>query len=126
VAWCCWREAPDRIVYQRIVFAHPLPPHPHRSRFVQPWFDVALKAFQLGVDAQSVIALRMIRLASGGARAQNEAQRMVMEKITAVAEAQTAAATAILNGHEDHEVFSKTLGAFDRHVRANKRRLSRK
>jgi hypothetical protein len=91
-----------------------------------PWFDVALKAFQLGVDAQSVIALRMIRLASGGAGAQNEAQRMVMEKITAVAEAQTAAATAILNGHEDHEVFSKTIGAFDRHVRANKRRLSRK
>jgi hypothetical protein len=91
-----------------------------------PWLDVALKAFQLGVDAQSVIALRMIRLAAGGARAQDEAQRMVIEKITAVADAQNAATSAILNGHQDHVVVAKTLGAFDKHVRANKRRLSRK
>jgi hypothetical protein len=90
-----------------------------------PWFDVAIKAMQLGVDAQNVMMLRMIRLAAGGAQAQSEAQRMVLEKITAVAEAQTAATSAILDGHEDHVIVSKTLGAFDKHVRANKRRLSR-
>ena len=91
-----------------------------------PWFDVALKAIQLGVEAQSVIALRMVRLAAGGALAQSEAQRMVMEKIAAVAEAQTAVAAGILNGHEDHVVANKALGTFKKRVRANKRRLSRK
>ena len=90
-----------------------------------PWLDLALKTFQLSVEAQSVIALRMIRLAAGGARAQSEAQRMVIEKIAAVAEAQTAVASAILDGHEDHVVAGKALGAFAKHVRANQRRLTR-
>jgi hypothetical protein len=90
-----------------------------------PWLEVALKATQLCVDAQSVMALRMIRLAAGGARAQGEAQRMVVEKVAAIAEAQAAAITAALNGHQDHVIVTKTLGAFDRRVRANKRRLSR-
>ncbi len=91
-----------------------------------PWFDVALKAIQLGVEAQSVIALRMVRLAAGGALAQSEAQRMVIEKFAAVAEVQTAVAAGFLNGHEDHVVASKALGAFKKRVRANKRRLSRR
>jgi hypothetical protein len=104
----------------------PYSPHLHnRCPLFNPWLELTLKAIQLGIDAQSVIALRMIRLAAGGARAHSEAQRMVMEKFTAVAEAQTAAASAILNGHHDHVVVSKTLGAFDKRVRANKRRLSR-
>jgi hypothetical protein len=91
-----------------------------------PWFDVALKAIQLGVEAQSVIALRMARLAAGGALAQSEAQRMVMEKFAAVAEVQTAVAAGFLNGHEDHVVAGKALGAFKKRVRANQRRLSRR
>ncbi len=91
-----------------------------------PWFDVALKAIQLGVEAQSVIALRMVRLAAGGALAQSEAQRMVMEKFAAVAEVQTAVAAGLLNGHQDHVVATKALGAFKKRVRANKRRLSRR
>ena len=90
-----------------------------------PWFDVALKAIQLGVEANNVIALRMVRLAAGGALAQNEAQRMVMEKFAAVAEMQTTVAAGLLNGHEDHVVATKALGAFKKRVRANKRRLSR-
>jgi hypothetical protein len=40
---------------------------------------------QLGFDAQS--ALRMMRLAAGGARGQNEARRMVIEKTVAGVEA---------------------------------------
>jgi hypothetical protein len=92
---------------------------------LNPWFEVALKATQLCVDAQSVMALRMMRLAAGGARAQGEAQRMVVEKIAAIAEAQAAAISAALDGHQDHVIVSKTLGAFDKRVRANKRRLSR-
>jgi hypothetical protein len=101
-------------------------PHSRYPPLFNPWFDVALKAIQLGVEAQSVIALRMVRLATGGVHAQNEAQRMVMEKIAAIAEVQTAMATGILNGHEDHVVATKALGAFKKRVRANKRRLSRR
>ena len=44
-----------------------------------PWLDLSFKAFQLGLETQSVVALRMMRLASGGARAQTEARRMVSE-----------------------------------------------
>jgi hypothetical protein len=49
---------------------------------------------------------------------------MVVEKIAAIAEAQAAAISAVLEGHQDHVIVSKTLGAFDKRVRANKRRLS--
>ena len=96
-----------------------------RCPLFNPWLEVAFKATQLCVDAQSVMALRMMRLAEGAARAQGEAQRMVVEKIAAIAEAQAAAISAVLDGHQDHVIVSKTLGAFDKRVRANKRRLSR-
>lgn len=79
---------------------------------------------QLGVEAQTVIALRMMRLASGGVHAQDEAQRMITEKIVAVAEAQTAAIAAMINGDKDHVVAAKALRTFKKRVRANKRRLS--
>jgi hypothetical protein len=55
---------------------------------------------QLGFDAQRVIALRMTRLAAGGAAGQNESYRMVAEKIAAVREAQTVAAIAIAAGQK--------------------------
>ena len=91
-----------------------------------PWLALAFKAMQLGIDAQSVIALRMMRLAAGGARGQAEAQRMVAEKAAAVAEAQVATTTAIVTGRKDHVVAGKALGAIRKRVRANKRRLSRR
>jgi hypothetical protein len=50
-----------------------------------PWLAFSLNAFQMGVEAQSVIALRMLRLASGNARRETEATRMVTEKIAAAA-----------------------------------------
>ena len=59
-----------------------------------PWLSLSLKAFQLGIEAQRVIALRMLSFAAGGANAQAEANRMVTEKILAAVEAQTAAAVA--------------------------------
>jgi hypothetical protein len=89
-----------------------------------PWVVLSMRAFQLGVEAQSVIALRMLRFASGDVRGQAELNRMIVEKIAAVAEAQVAATTAIMNGHKDHVVAGKALTVFKKHVRANKRRLS--
>ena len=61
---------------------------------LNPWFALSFKAVQLGIDAQNVMALRMMRLASGGTPAQNEMTRMVIEKATAAGEAQLAAVGA--------------------------------
>ncbi len=35
-----------------------------------PWLALTLKTFQLGLEAQTVVALRMLRLASGDIRGQ--------------------------------------------------------
>ena len=83
-----------------------------------------MRAFQLSWEAQSVIALRMMRLASGDVRGQVELNRMVVEKITAAAEAQVAVAAAIMNGHKDHVIAGKALTVYKKRVRANRRRLS--
>jgi hypothetical protein len=94
------------------------------NRELNPWVVLTMRAFQLSWEAQSVIALRMLRLASGDVRGQAELNRMVVEKITAAAEAQVAAAAASRNGHKDHVVAGKALSVYKKRVRANRRRLS--
>jgi hypothetical protein len=93
---------------------------------INPWFALSLKAVQMGIEAQSVIALRMLRLASGGARMEAEASPMVTEKISAASEAQTVAAVATMSGQPQHVVAGKTLKVYKKHVRANRQRLSRR
>jgi surfactin synthase thioesterase subunit len=93
---------------------------------LNPWISFSIKAWQLGFEAQSVIALRMMRMAAGGARADAEASRMLCEKIVAAREAQLAATTAVMQGHKDHVVAGKALAVYSKHVNANKRRLSRR
>jgi hypothetical protein len=92
---------------------------------LNPWFSFGLKAWQIGLEAQSVIALRMLRLAVGGARAEAEASRMVSEKILAAGEAQAAAVMAAMRGHKEHVIASRALNVYGKRVRANRRRLSR-
>ena len=91
-----------------------------------PWLTLGLKTIQMGVEVQSVIALRMLRLAAGGALMEAEATRMLTEKPAAAAEAQAVAAVAAMKGHPQHVVAGKTLKVFKKRVRANKRRLSRR
>lgn len=89
-----------------------------------PWLSFGLKARQIGLEAQGVIAVRMLRLSAGGARAEAEASRMVTEKILAADEAQMAAA-AVMSGRKKHVVARKALNVYGKRVRANRRRLSR-
>ena len=91
---------------------------------VDPWISFGLKAWQLGLEAQNVIALRMLRLASGDVRGQAELNRMVVEKITAAVEAQVAAGAAMMTGRKDHVIAGKALAVYKNRVRANRRRLS--
>ena len=90
-----------------------------------PWVELSLKAVQMGMEAQSVIARRMLGLATGSARMEAEASRMVTDKVAAAAEAQPVAAVSALNCRSPHVVASKAPRVPKKRVRANKRRLSR-
>jgi hypothetical protein len=91
-----------------------------------PWLSLTFKTMQLGFDAQNVIALRMMRFAAGGPGGQNEARRMVTEKIAAGVQTQLTAVSGIMTGKKDTVVAGNILRVLQKRVRANKRRLSRK
>lgn len=91
-----------------------------------PWFSLTFKTIQLGFEAQNVIALRMMRLAAGGASASTEARRMISDKIAAGVEMQAVAASGAASGHRDTVVAGKVLRVLKKRVHANKRRLSRR
>jgi len=62
------------------------------------WFSVSSQTAMLALEAQSVIALRLMRIAAGGALARSETTRMVMEKAQALGEAQAVAAVGSVTG----------------------------
>ncbi len=73
---------------------------------------------------QQVVALRLARIAGGGASAQREAALMVTEKIGALAEAQALMLHACSTGNVDR-ASKRLLALYSRRVKANRRRLSR-
>jgi hypothetical protein len=89
------------------------------------WFALSSQALMLGFEAQRVIWLRLMRLATGGARSQAEAQRMVTEKFAAFAEAQTAAVTTAIEGGGSRRLGKKVAGVYKKRMRDNRRRLTR-
>jgi hypothetical protein len=89
-----------------------------------PWhayFQLAQAAW----DANVVVTMRLARLASGGALAQREAQRMVMEKGLTFAEAQMAAAVKMMTGVGIAGATESASNIYRRKVRSNRRRLVR-
>lgn len=97
------------------------------TRIYSAWFALSLQATRLAWEAQSVVALRLMRIASESARGRrSETHRMVAEKIAALTEAQAAAAIAAVGGGGAHRVAKKVLGVYKRRVRRNKKRLARK
>ena len=86
-------------------------------------FNLSLDAMRLGMEAQSVIALRMLKVAAGGAAADVEMRRMIAEKVGAAAELQTKAAIALMSGGS--LTPQATISHYRRKVRANRRRLSK-
>jgi hypothetical protein len=45
-----------------------------------PWLRVGLDACSLGLEASSVVGLRAVKIAAGGAAAEIEMRRMIREK----------------------------------------------
>lgn len=82
------------------------------------WYSLGLSMMRLGLEAQQVVALRLMRLAAGGPLAVAETQRMVAEKAGAMAEA----GVSLALGAPPAAVIRRARSA----VRANRRRLTRR
>jgi hypothetical protein len=80
----------------------------------RPWYQLTM----LAIESQTVVALRLMKLAGGGTAAADEARRMVTEKISTGA----LAATTIFTGGGVDKAIKQTR----RQVRSNARRLSRR
>jgi hypothetical protein len=80
-----------------------------------PWVRFAVDTTLLGVEAQTVIGIRLSQIVFGQATPA-ESQRMITEKMLAFMEA----ATTVATGGSAHKV----VRGYRRHVKANVRRLS--
>ncbi len=81
------------------------------------WWKFSRDLFVANLEAQQVIALRVHKLALGGPLAQEEAQRMVSEKVSASVEA----ATTVVTGGSPQKVLRR----YRTIMRANAKRLSK-
>ena len=87
-----------------------------------PWIGIGFDAWRLGLEASTVIGLRTLKIAQGGAAGEAEAQRMVSEKVKAGLALQTVALTGGL-GLTPASASARTLAHYRRKVSANRRRL---
>jgi hypothetical protein len=81
------------------------------------WMNFAFDSALLCAEAQEVMGLRLMRIASGGIHAEREAHLMVAEKSIAFAGAAASLATG--------DSLDTILRHYRRLVRANKHRLLR-
>ena len=94
------------------------------SRKRHPWVGVGFDTWSLALEASTVIGLRTLKIAAGGAAGEAEARRMVSEKIDAGLALQTMTLTGAL-GFTPHGAAARTITHYRRKVRANRRRLSK-
>src|SRR5262249_55701221 len=92
---------------------------------MNPW-SYSLDLARLGLEAQWVIALRMMRLAAGDDLASREAQRMIVEKGAAAVGTQMAAAAALASARGPALATKRAYGTYKRAVSRNRHRLSRR
>jgi len=95
-----------------------------RRRKTDPWTRVAADAWLLGIEASTVVSLRMLKLAAGGPAARTESRRMVSEKLAAAQSWQRLALTGGLGGSAP-TAAGRTLRHYRRKVKANRRRLQK-
>ena len=89
-----------------------------------PWLSLTMNTMRLGVEAQSVIGLRLAKAAWGGTDAQDEARLMIAEKAQAAIDAQLVMARSVMMG-QPHLGAARAVALYRRRVKANQRRLSR-
>lgn len=84
-----------------------------------------LEATRFVAEAQTVVWMRLILLASGRRRSGREAMRMVSEKVVTFADAEFAAAKALADGEGLLVAAERAYSPVRRRVHANNRRLMR-
>jgi len=89
------------------------------------WLRIGFDAWLLGIEASSVIGLRALKIAAGGANAHAETNLMIKEKIAAGLALQGKALSGTL-GLTAHRATAGTLACYRRKVRANQRRLTKR
>ncbi len=87
------------------------------------WTSMAYKSTMLAIEAQQVIAMRLTKMAMGGADVQKEAELMVSEKVETAAESSRMMMMAMLGGKSDLGA-EKVMDLYRRKVTANRKRLS--
>jgi hypothetical protein len=89
--------------------------------FLKSWFDAA----QFGLEAQSVIAMRLMKIAAGGREGTAECTLMVTEKFDAVGASVTAGAFALAGGKSMEAAAQLAMIPVRCRVHANHLRLTR-
>ena len=89
---------------------------------INPWFALGLQTARLSWEAQTVLALRMMRLAAGGA--QSEARLLISEKMDVLAEEGAVAAPTAVSGGSGHKVATGVPNVYKKRVGRNRRRQS--
>ena len=95
-----------------------------KRRQGNPWFGIGMDAWRLGMEASTVIGLRTLKIAQGGAAGQAEAELMVSEKVESAMALQMQALTGAL-GVTPASASARTIAHYRRKVNANRRRLSK-
>jgi hypothetical protein len=84
-----------------------------------------VEATRFVAEAQTVMLLRVILLASGRRNSRREVMRMVSEKVVTFADAELAAAKALADGQGPLVAFERAYAPVRRRVHANSHRLLR-
>jgi hypothetical protein len=82
-----------------------------------------LESVRFACEVQSVVSMRLVRLAQGGPQAAVEAQRMIAEKIDAFADAEAALAHALADGEDLMVAAERAYAPVRRCVHDNSLRL---
>jgi hypothetical protein len=96
-----------------------------RRNSTNPWLSLGMDAWTLGIEASTIIGLRTLKIAAGGAAGEAEVRHMIAEKITAGLQLQTMALTGALGPSPDRAVAA-SMAHLRRKVRANHKRLTRR
>jgi hypothetical protein len=86
--------------------------------------DAWIEAVNFGADIYRVVFRRLTRFAEGGPGTAEEAQQMILEKLSAFSEAQGAMATALLTGKSWNTAANAAYLPYKRRVNENGRRLA--
>jgi hypothetical protein len=89
---------------------------------VKAWMD----AVRFNLEVQSVVSMRLMKIAAGGRDGAAEYTRMVQEKPRAAAAAQTAGSLALAKRRSVKAATNAAMVPIKKRVRANRKRLSRR